>query len=52
MNENTITINIDEYKELQYDSQKLQALEAYGVSNWHCYEDALELLQEWLDDEL
>ena len=46
MNEDTITIQLSEYKELCYDSQKLTALIDAGVDNWDFYEYALERLYE------
>lgn len=40
----TVTIPIEEYAELQADSDKLAALEAAGVDNWEGYEFAKDIL--------
>ena len=42
MSEDTVTIPIEEYEELQEDQNFLNALRAAGVDNWEGYEIALE----------
>lgn len=37
----TVTIPKSEYDELVCESEKLQALENWGVNNWEWYDDAM-----------
>lgn len=46
-----ITITQKEYDELQDESAMLAALDAAGVDNWSGYDDALNLLAEWEEQE-
>lgn len=49
MEEQTVTISLKEYLELQKDSLKLQALEEAGVDNWSGYPNAMDLLEQYED---
>ena len=40
----TVTISKDKYDRLQYDSEKLNCLDACGVDNWSGWDDAMEML--------
>ena len=42
----TITITVEEYEKLQFDSKFLSALESAGVDNWDGYEVAQEQMEE------
>lgn len=42
MNETLITIPRSEYEEMLEDSEKLASLEAFGVSNWCKYDEAIK----------
>lgn len=46
-----ITITQKEYDELQDESAMLAALDAAGVDNWSGYDDALNMLAEWEEEE-
>lgn len=39
----TITIELDEYEQLLYDSRFLNNLKAMGVDNWEGYSDAYNM---------
>lgn len=39
----TITIDLDEYEQLLYDSRFLNNLKAMGVDNWEGYSDAYNM---------
>ena len=41
----TVTITCEEYDRLLASRDMLEALEAAGVDNWSCYEDAMALLE-------
>jgi hypothetical protein len=43
-------LNID-LESLKEDSQKLAALEAAGVDNWEGYDIAMDMLNEWENEE-
>lgn len=47
MSKETVTITLEEYKQLCYDAAKLRALEHGGVDNWTYYGDALEELPDF-----
>ena len=47
--EETVTISKEEYERLLNDSEKLGALEEYGVDNWCGYGDAMESLGDTSD---
>jgi len=47
----TVVISIDEYKDLRRDSLKLMALEQGGVDNWEWFEDSLKSYTQWLKEE-
>jgi hypothetical protein len=42
----TITIDLEDFEELQRDSQFLKHLYMAGVDNWEGYDFALESMQE------
>lgn len=44
--QNSISITIDEYKNLLEDSLMLEALDAGGVDNWEGYAEAMEIYHE------
>ena len=44
--QDSITITIDEYKNLLEDSLVLEALDAAGVDNWEGYAEAMEIYEE------
>lgn len=46
MTEKTITITVEEWKRLQKDSYKLEALDAMGVDNWEAYDEAMGSYRE------
>lgn len=47
MNEHlTITIPLEEYERLLYDSEMLGCLECCGVDNWAGYDDAMDMFRE------
>lgn len=41
-----------EYKELMRRSLKLEALENAGVDNWDFYDEAMEVYQGYLQDDI
>ncbi len=43
----TITISEEDYKQLKWDSEFLESLEAHGVNNWDGYGNAYT---EMMDD--
>lgn len=45
-----ITIKKSYYDELMENDLKLSALDAAGVDNWVGYDDAMDIFQEWLDE--
>lgn len=47
----TVTISKKEYDELQDESAMLAALDAAGVDNWSGYDDALNMLAEWEEED-
>jgi len=47
----TITICGEEYDALIDDSRKLEALQACGVDNWQGYDDAMQLLRSWEEED-
>lgn len=49
-NEPTITLTLDEYQELKWDSDFLKCLMAAGVDNWEGYDFAQLLMDEKTDD--
>ena len=46
MNNEVVTITLDEYEQLKADSAFLSALEQAGVDNWDGYDYAREIYQE------
>ena len=50
MNEETITIPMKEYKALQASDMMLLALESAGVDNWVGYGEAMEMLDDLLEE--
>ena len=50
-NNETINITLEEYNKLLKDSNFLEALKCAGVDNWKGYSEAIELLEEWDEDE-
>ena len=50
MDNQTVTISLDEYNKLIEDSKLLDALFAAGVDNWEGYEEAKNLLEQNCDD--
>ena len=46
MNNEVVTITLDEYEQLKEDSAFLSALEQAGVDNWDGYDFAREIYQE------
>ena len=48
--EETVTITLKEYESLKEDSDFLAALQSAGVDNWDGYSYALELQQEWAEE--
>lgn len=51
MNQETITITVQEYKRLLEKADKLDALEGAGVDNWEGYDYAMDMLREGEDAE-
>ena len=49
--EPTVEITQKEYDELLEQGQWLSALEAAGVDNWQGYDCAVELLEEWQNED-
>lgn len=49
--EPTVTITVKEYESLQRDLQWLNAIECAGVDNWEGYEEAMNILEEWENEE-
>jgi hypothetical protein len=45
-NENTVTINVDRYKELLEAEALLDCLKACGVDNWNGWSEAHEMMNE------
>ena len=50
MEEEFVTISREEYDKLTEESQKLSALECAGVDNWCGYDEAMEMVREWNED--
>lgn len=46
MENKTVTISEQEYKDLINDQKFLEALRAAGVDNWEGFDDALDMLDE------
>ena len=44
-------LSIKEYNELVDDQIKLRALEAAGVDNWNGYDTAMDILEEWAEED-
>ncbi|AXG81135.1 RecBCD nuclease inhibitor [Streptomyces paludis] len=42
----TWTLDHAEYQQLKRDSEKLAALERFGVDNWGGYDDAMQSLED------
>lgn len=50
MNDEPLTITIDEYQYLLERSLMLSALEDTGVDNWDGYDYAIATYNEWLEE--
>jgi len=46
-----VTITQKEHNKLLEDSNFLEALKCLGVDNWSGYSEAMELLEEWDNEE-
>lgn len=51
MSEQTITISLQEYKELKHKALYLECLEEYGVDSWYNYDDATAEYNTYLEKE-